>query len=230
MKKYLYFLCLFIIITSCSKDSVQEDVSNNEFLLETIQNDLRLIATSAITKSGKLNPYNGNGQYDNWGEAFFQSLEETAFINHEFSYAISKEKLLSIFKESINIEFSIIDTTNVDIKKSFLIFQEFITMYKNRDESEHTALSLSMENYIIGSSLLNEIDKSVLLKMNSILKYASYYSSSNQQKTNTKGATEQCFIRKLEELENAGYIEQALCIIDWPMCFGAKLLDCAISG
>lgn len=111
-----------------------------------------------------------------------------------------------------------------------IIFNEFISMYKSRSKSEHIALSLKMENYIINTKLIAKSNKTFLLKTNSILKYTSFYINSNGQKVNTKGSTEDCFIKKLEQLEDAGYFEQALCMLEWPICFGAKLLDCAING
>lgn len=191
---------------------------------------MRLIACSVVANEN-IDPYNDNSLYDNWGEALFKSFEETSFKTQELTKtkSVSKEQLLSIFKESFNIEFSIIDTTNVDIKNSMIIFNEFISMYKNRNKNEYNSLSIEMENYIINTTIISESDKSFLLKMNSILKYASFFINSNESNSNTKRSTEDCFKQKLKELENAGYIEQALCILEWPICFGAKLLDCALS-
>nr|WP_320117530.1 hypothetical protein [uncultured Marinifilum sp.] len=88
-----------------------------------------------------------------------------------------------------------------------------------------------MENYIIDCPLITENNKSFLLKMNSVLKYASFFINSYNQETNTKRSLDDCFSQKMDELfEGNNYIEQAACIIDWPMCLGAKLLDCAIFG
>nr|WP_320117529.1 hypothetical protein [uncultured Marinifilum sp.] len=76
MKKFLLLtLSAVLFITyACDNESEEEDNTKIESInvsIETIKNDLKLIAEGYITIE-EIDPYNENSKYDDWGEAFFK--------------------------------------------------------------------------------------------------------------------------------------------------------------
>lgn len=76
MKKlFLLSLPIALLFTfSCDNEpeepNTPEMAAINVSTIETIQNELKLIAVGMITDKS-IDPYNDNSQHDDWGEAFF---------------------------------------------------------------------------------------------------------------------------------------------------------------
>jgi len=224
MKKVTVFIVLLTLFIGCDQ---KEEISIDS--IEVVIKDLKLLADADVDYSCELTPYSDNNPYDEWGEAFYKGFDEAIQKRQEKMKSGNSitDNFRMILNSTIQKEFSIIDTTGVNFENVNAIIEEFISMYANRNEFDEIQISHLMEEYIFKTTLVPEDDKVFVLKTMSIIRYGSFYITSNQTKSKG-GAFEDCWIEGLQVLQDSGPITQIACAFSWPLCFGAILADCAI--
>jgi hypothetical protein len=231
MKKPILFLiiCFSISFSGCEKNQVEV----NKILL--LKQELRLIVNSFVNGSVDIEPCNEENPYDAWGESLFIALTKTIDAksksgNGSFS---SEDEFKHELRLRLPQKFSYLDTTNVNMNNIKILLDEFLNLYTSKSFFEVIQLSKTMEQHVWQSSHINESDKGYLLKLVSLFRFSTYYifTYSNSIKgiaVMAPESFEHCWIRKLQAIEDSGFFEKLVCILDWPMCLGAIAADCLI--
>lgn len=214
----LSIILVSLAINGCRKNSEIDS-------LDILKNELNSIANSLADAKFVSSPCNVNNNYDNWGEALLVGI--TKVINEMPKSGISANDLENKLRIFIPKEYLIVDTTGINFKKIDVVYKEFISLFIKRNIFEALQVSFKMEDYVSKTNYLKEVDKAYILKMVSILRYSTYFSFSRNSKAEN-GRFKDCWIGKLQAMEDSGIFEQLVCIFNWPICFGAMLADCAI--
>jgi hypothetical protein len=222
MKKVLFslFIICLIITNGCKKNNLNDDS------LEVLKKDLNNLAMGEIELQDQIIPCNEMNPYDQWGESI--SIGINKVIQEKAKGITNSGEFLNALIKNLSKEYQRIDTIGVNVNRVNVIFQEFISLYINSGSIEAIQKSRGMENLIVETPSLTNLDKAFLLKAVSILRHISYLSISINSKGIAPGSFEACWIGKLKELENSGFFKKLTCIADWPMCFGVMLADCVL--
>ncbi len=191
--------------------------------------DLLALSKTEVSNQDFQTFKNVNNYYDVYGEAFYNAFN-SALNEYEFNKESTKSSEILIEEMSF-IRFLPKDYIKIDtvgINKIFCgqILSVFVKLYVDNNYEIAVPKSILMENYIVESETLSNVDKAFLLKSSSLLRYATFCDYQMNSSGLKKYLT--CWTGKLQSLEDSGIVEQILCIADWPMCFGAYLVDCAI--
>ncbi|UCG28493.1 MAG: hypothetical protein JSV24_03790, partial [Bacteroidales bacterium] len=101
----------------------------------------------------------------------------------------------------------------------------------NEGFNPYIAKSIFIEKIILDADCLHDNQKKRILVFSTVLRYLVVgMTDINLEYVNSKGDWKDCFVQKLEDLQNCDncYLEKVWCIFTWPQCLGFKALDCAI--
>lgn len=217
-----FFITFFFTLNGCEKN--QTDLNS----VSGLKTELNNLANSNIDELTEIDPCHSTNLYDTWGEALFFTMVKLSQTKSEsgnilFTYRNEFEKRLKL---ELPKEYLHLDTINVNMINIESICDEFLSLYIKRNIFEILQLSKKMENHVIQSTILKEVDKAYILKFVSLIRYLTYFNYTLNSKS--ENSFESCWISSLRQIESQGFFSRAVCIIDWPMCLGAVAADCLV--
>jgi len=208
-----------LALNGCEKNPQIDDS------IMVLLSELRSFTNDVVSPVLLSPPCNPDNYYEGWGEAMYYGVLNA--FNEEQKTRLSIIDMESKIEKTIPQEYLIMDTLGVNLKKTMLIFDEFLLVYINKSLIEALQISSKMESYISKTRLINDFDKGYLLKMISVLKYSTYFGVLKSSKSG-KGSFEKCWKRKLQSVNDSGFFERNSCILSWPFCFAYLAADCVI--